>query len=72
MERQYWATKRKTQIGPFATREEAVTAFRAANPFKGATYEARAPRNQFLTGYGALGPHFDIRFHSASGDAEAV
>ena len=65
MERKFWA-KRKTKIvGPFPTREDALAAFYASNPFKGADYMAKAKDAQIMTGYGEFGPSFDIRWDYA-------
>ena len=59
MTRRYWASLGKRQIGPFETLEAAI----AAGQTEFAKTLARKPREQFTTGYGAYGPHFDMRFH---------
>jgi hypothetical protein len=65
MERKYWAKRNRQQVGPFATREEAVEAFRTAFPHKGPDYMRSSKKCQFLTGYGELGAHFSIQWHNA-------
>jgi hypothetical protein len=65
MEKQYWAKRGRKTVGPFETREAALAAFREQNPFTKALYLATAKANEITTGYGAFGPHFDIRWHAA-------
>lgn len=71
MEKQFWASRTmsaKKQVGPCATREEALSLYRATYPL---TKNEQQKRNRdtavgrILTGYGAFGPHFDMRWHSA-------
>ena len=56
----WWAGTHKNQVGPCQTREEAARRYFDAHPLK--TYAV-------LTGYGAFGPHFDIRWLTVK-DAE--
>lgn len=63
--RTYWAQRRTKTVGPYATRNEAVEAFRAKYPFKGPDYGKSAKRNQIMVGYGAHGPVFDICWYDA-------
>lgn len=65
MQTQYWAKRGKKQVGPFATRDAALDAFRTAYPFTKALYLATAKANEILTGYGTFGPQFDMRWHPA-------
>ena len=62
MPRKYWAARKAVTIGPFATLDAAIAAGRLqfAKPL------TRDPRDRFMTGYGAFGPHFDMRFHGAA------
>jgi hypothetical protein len=64
MTRQYWASRGKVQMGPYASREDALAAFRAANPVK---KPGRLPNRgtDITTGYGTFGPHFDIQWFPA-------
>jgi hypothetical protein len=62
---QFWAKRGKTIVGPFPSRDEALAAFYAANPFKKPLYLATAKANEVLTGYGSTGPNFDMRWHPA-------
>jgi hypothetical protein len=64
----YWCESAEHKVGPYPTRKEALDAFRARYPFRGADYEANARRNQIATGYGRAGAWFDIRWHSARAD----
>lgn len=64
----FWAKRRKRITGPHETREAAVSAFVTKYPFRGKDYEARAVKNQIMTGYGGFGPHFDLRWHTATGE----
>ncbi len=49
------AGRNKRKIGPFATREEALTAALPENP----------THKSLMTGYGSEGAYFDIRWHDA-------
>jgi hypothetical protein len=60
MTRQYWASRGKVQMGPYASREDALAAFRAANPVK-----KPGRRTDITTGYGTFGPHFDVQWAPA-------
>ena len=51
--RDWWAGTHKNQVGPCQTREEAARRYFDAHPLR--TYAV-------LTGYGAFGAHFDIRW----------
>ena len=51
--RDWWAGTHKNQVGPCGSREEAARRYFAAHPLR--TYAV-------LTGYGAFGAHFDIRW----------
>ncbi len=62
----FWAKRGRTITGPDETRESAVAAFIAANPWRGPAYAASAPRNQIMSGYGEFGPMFDLRWHYAN------
>jgi hypothetical protein len=57
MERQYWAHfksgRQRRQIGPFATREEAVAAALLEKP----------KHKTLQTGYGTFGGYSDMRWH---------
>jgi hypothetical protein len=61
----YWAKRGKKQVGPFSSRCKALAAFYAANPFNKPLYLATAKANEVMTGYGAEGPFFDMRWHPA-------
>jgi hypothetical protein len=65
MERKFWAQRRDKRVGPFASREAAIDAFRATFPHKGPDYMRIARKNQPSTGYGESGPHFSIEWHDA-------
>jgi hypothetical protein len=70
MERKFWSQRTsarnlESKMGPYATREAAVEAFRAAFPHKGPEYMRSSKKCQFLTGYGEIGPHFSIEWHDA-------
>lgn len=65
MKNTYFATRGRNIVGPFDSRQEALDAFRNAYPHKGADYLAKAKSAQILTGYGADGPYFDMRWHDA-------
>lgn len=64
----YYAKRRRQQVGPFETREQAVAEFRKAFPFKGPEYAHTAPRNKIMSGYGNGGIYFDIRWNNALRD----
>lgn len=68
MKQCFWAQRRKQTTGPYETRDEAIAAFTTKYPFRGKDYEARAVKNQIMTGYGEFGPHFDLRWHTATGE----
>lgn len=61
----FWAKRRSTMVGPFATRDEALDAFRIAYPIKGKDYQANATKNDITTGYGEFGPQFSIQWAKA-------
>jgi hypothetical protein len=61
----FWAKRGRKQVGPFPTRDEAVTEFRKAFPFKGPEYAHSTNKNKILSGYGAGGIYFDLRWHNA-------
>lgn len=63
--RSYWAQRKDKRVGPFPTRDEAVTAFRTTYPFHGEEYEATAKRHAIMTGWGIYGLDFSIEWHSA-------
>lgn len=67
MQLKFWAKARKSIIGPYETREAALAAMydRQADKRPLPDYLAKAPKNQILTGYGATGPHYDLRWHDA-------
>lgn len=65
MASEYWAKRGPKIVGPLPTREEALAAFREKHPFRHPAWAASAPRHQILTGYGAGGPWFDMRWHDA-------
>ncbi len=62
----FWAKRRRAIVGPYDTRESAIAAFIAANPWRGPDYAATAPRNKIMSGYGEFGPSFDLRWHNAN------
>ena len=68
MEQKYWAQRRGKKCGPFATREQALSEFRKAYPFKGKPWEARAPRNLITTGYGEGDAWFSIELYNAAAE----
>lgn len=47
-------------MGPYASRDAAVAAFRAAHPVK-----KTGRGTDITTGYGTFGPHFDIQWAPA-------
>lgn len=65
MDRKFWAKRGKQIVGPHATQDQALDAFRAAFPFNGPRYQASARKNQVMTGYGEFGPYSDLRWHDA-------
>ena len=64
-ERQFWAQRGKSKVGPRASREEALAAFRKAFYFRGTDAAAQSKRWAIMTGYGSDGPWFDMRWHDA-------
>lgn len=72
MEKHYWASRGKKIVGPFASRDEALTAFRETYPFNKPLYLCNNRANSILTGYGAYGPHFDLQWHAARKLPEGV
>jgi len=74
MEKQFWAMRTKRQVGPCATREEALRLFRETYPLTAAQRRKRSGGlfsggiGRILTGYGNGGPHFDMRWHDAEKD----
>jgi hypothetical protein len=65
MKHKYWAKRNSDQVGPFASREEAIEAFRAAYPVKGPSYTRAARKNDILSGSGEYGPDFNITWCKA-------
>ena len=61
--RTFYARRGAIKIGPFATREAAISAFREAHPFKGPDYMASARKNDFMTGWGNGDVYFHIDWH---------
>ncbi len=61
MTREYWARYRKQQLGPFATRLEAIAAMRKR--IKGWPIKYK---EVIATGYGVDGMHFDIQWVKAA------
>lgn len=62
----FWAKRGRAIVGPFESRESALAAFIAANPWRGPAYAATAAKNQIMTGYGEFGPYSDMHWHSAA------
>ncbi len=58
MDRKFWAKAGKDQSGPHATKEAALSAFRAAFPQIG----ERNPGRLILVGYGEGGPWFSMEW----------
>lgn len=69
-DRKYWAEKGGNMVGPLPSHDEAIAAWRRLYPFTSEPHEARAPRNQVITGYGAAGPWFDIKWHNPKMEIE--
>lgn len=67
MERQFWASRGKKQVGPYPTRDHAAAAFRRAFPTPAS--QAGGRKTAIMTGYGTFGPSFDIEWVSAKAEA---
>jgi hypothetical protein len=70
---EFWAKRTKRQVGPCATREEALRLFRETYPLTAAERRKRTGLfsggiGRILTGYGSDGPWFDMRWHDAERD----